>query len=64
MDTNTPEVIFIAERVGPVWRGLVIDQRTHEAVARTATYASAETARSAAASMWRVMQAQPAEALA
>lgn len=56
-----PEVIYIAEKVGPVFRGLVIDQRTQEALARTATYASAETAKSAAASMWRVMQKLDAE---
>lgn len=64
MDSKTPEVIYIAERVGPVFRGLVIDRTTQEALARTATYASAETAKSAAASMWRVMQKLDAEVLA
>lgn len=53
MDSKTPEVIFLPERVGPVWRGLVVNQRTHETLMRTATYASAETAKSMAASMWR-----------
>lgn len=58
------EVVFIAEKVGPVFRGLVIDRNTQEALARTATYTSAETAKSAAASMWRVLQSRMAEALA
>lgn len=53
MDSNTPEVTYIAEQVGPVYRGLVIDLRSQEVLYRTATYASAETAKSAAASMWR-----------
>lgn len=53
MDSKTPEVIYIAEKVGPLHRGLVIDQRTQVALARTGTYVSAETAKSAAASMWR-----------
>lgn len=58
MDSKTPEVIYIAERIGPVFRGLVIDQRTHETLLRTATYISAETAKSAAASAWRAKLAQ------
>lgn len=53
MDSKTTEVIYIAEKVGPLHRGLVIDQRTQVALARTGTYVSAETAKSAAASMWR-----------
>jgi hypothetical protein len=58
------EVIFISEKVGPVFRGLVIDQKTQEALMRTATYTSAETAKSAAASMWRAKLAQAAECAA
>lgn len=51
-------VTFETERVGPLHRGLVIDLDTFEVVSRTSTYASAETARSAAAGMWRAMQAE------
>ncbi|UGB46964.1 hypothetical protein LQ772_06645 [Frateuria edaphi] len=53
------EVTFTSTRSGPQWVGEVIDLKTQERVARTTTtYASAETARSAADSMWRAMQAQ------
>lgn len=58
------DVTFVATPVGRDFRGEVIDLRTHECVARTMNYASAETAKSAAASMWRVMQAQAAQAVA
>lgn len=64
MDSNTPEVICLAERVGPTWRGIVVDQRTHEVLLRTATYISAETAKSAASSAWRVKLAQLEQAVA
>jgi hypothetical protein len=55
-----PEVTFVTSpATGGLFVGEVIDLQTHERLARTATkYASAETARSAAASMWRAMQAQ------
>jgi hypothetical protein len=53
------EVTFTAARSGTQWTGEVIDLTTHERIARTTTtYASEETAKSAAASMWRAMQAQ------
>lgn len=53
------EVTFTATRNGTQWIGEVIDLKTMDRVARTATnYASAETAKSAADSMWRAMQAQ------
>jgi hypothetical protein len=52
------DVTFIAERKGLDFVGQVIDLATQNCVARTGLYASAETAKSAAASMWRVMQAQ------
>jgi hypothetical protein len=52
------DVTFIAERKGLDFVGQVIDLATQNCVARTGLYASAETATSAAASMWRVMQAQ------
>jgi hypothetical protein len=58
------DVTFVATPVGPDFRGEVIDVRTHECLARTIHYASAETAKSAAAAMWRVMQAQEARAVA
>lgn len=58
------EVIFISEKVGPVYRGLVIDRNTQEALMRTATYTSAETAKSAAASMWRAKLAMDVECAA
>lgn len=53
------EVTFTATRTGTQWIGEVIDLKSHERIARTTTtYASAETAKSAAASMWRARQAQ------
>lgn len=53
------EVTFTATRSGTQWIGEVIDLQTHDRLARTGThYASAETAKSAADSMWRAMQAQ------
>lgn len=53
------EVTFVATRSGTQWIGEVIDLATHERVARTATtYVAEETAKSAAASMWRAMQSQ------
>ena len=51
-------VTFIAERRGLDFVGQVIDLATQEVVARTGLYASAETAKSAAASLWRAKQAQ------
>lgn len=48
------EVTFVAAPSGSSWIGEVIDLKTHDRLARTTTtYASAETAKSAAASMWR-----------
>jgi hypothetical protein len=52
-------IVFETEKVGPMFRGLVVDLDTFQVIARTTTYASAEAAKSAAVSMWRVMQAQP-----
>jgi hypothetical protein len=52
-------IVFETEKVGPLFRGLVVDLDTFQVIARTTTYASAEAAKSAAVSMWRVMQAQP-----
>lgn len=53
------EVTFVATRDGNSWIGEVIDLKTHRRLARTSVrYASEETARSAAASMWRAIQAQ------
>jgi hypothetical protein len=53
------EVTFFAAPSGNSWVGEVIDLQTHERIARTTTkYASAETAKSAAASMWRAKTAQ------
>lgn len=50
-------IIFETERVGPTYCGLVVDLDTFQVIARTTTYASAEAAKSAAVSMYRVMQA-------
>ena len=58
------EVTFVATPVGPDFRGEVIDLRTLECLARTMNYTSAETAKSVAASLWRVKQAQEAQAVA
>ncbi len=57
------EVTFTATPVsGGLYIGEVIDLATQRTVARTGTrYTSAETAKSAAASMWRSLQAQMAE---
>jgi hypothetical protein len=55
------DVIFIAERHGLDFVGQIIDLTTQNCIARTGRYASAETAKSAAASMWRVMQASEAQ---
>ena len=55
---------FETEKVGPTFRGLVVDLDSFQVIARTTTYASAETAKSAAAAMWRVMQAQAGEQFA
>lgn len=53
------DVTFVTARSGTQWIGEVINLKTHERVARTASsYAAQETAKSAAASMWRAMQAQ------
>lgn len=54
------EVTFVATpSTGGLFVGEVIDLQSQERRARTATkYASAETARSAADSMWRAMKAQ------
>jgi len=57
-------IVFETEKVGPLFRGLVVDLDTFQVIARTTTYASAEAAKSAAVSMWRVMQAQDAGAVA
>jgi hypothetical protein len=57
------DVTFIAEKKGLDFVGQVIDLATQNCVARTGLYASAETAKSAAAGMWRAMQA-PGELLA
>lgn len=61
---NALEVTFIAERRGLDFVGQVIDLATQEVLARTGLYASAETAKSAAASMWRAKQAQEAQQVA
>lgn len=58
------DVTFIAERKGLDFVGQVIDLTTQNCIARTGTYASAETAKSAAAAMWRVIQAQDAGTVA
>ena len=52
------DVTFVATPVGKDFRGEVIDLQTQECLARTLNYASAETAKSAATSLWRVKQAQ------
>lgn len=57
------DVTFIATRVGLDFRGEVIDLRTQACLARTGMYASAETAKSAAASLWRA-QSQMGEQFA
>jgi hypothetical protein len=57
-------IVFETEKVGPMVRGLVVDLDTFQVIARTTTYASAEAAKSAAVSMWRVMQAQEAQGVA
>jgi hypothetical protein len=57
-------IVFETEKVGPLFRGLVVDLDTFQVIARTTTYASAEAAKSAAVSMWRVMQAQDAGTVA
>lgn len=50
---------FETERAGSAFRGLIIDLTTFERLARTVqTYASADAAKSAAVSMWRVMQTE------
>lgn len=51
------DVTFVATQVGRDFRGEVIDLRTHECLMRTGFYAGAETAVSAAASMWRASMA-------
>lgn len=51
-------IVFEHERVGDQFRGLVIDMSTFEVIERTGTYAHAETARSAAESLWRAKKAQ------
>jgi hypothetical protein len=59
------EVTFTAARSRTQWIGEVIDLRTYHRLARTGThYASEETAKAAAASMWRALQAQLREAAA
>jgi hypothetical protein len=57
-------IVFETEKVGPLFRGLVVDLDTFQVIARTTTYASAEAAKSAAVSMWCVMQAQEAQGVA
>lgn len=57
-------IVFETEKVGPLFRGLVVDLDTFQVIARTTTYASTEAAKSAAVSMWRVMQAQEAQGVA
>ena len=57
-------IVFETEKVGPLFRGLVVDLDTFQVIARTTTYASAEAAKSAAVSMWRVMQARGAQGVA
>jgi len=57
-------IIYEAERMGPLFRGLVIDMDTFEVLERTSTYASAETAKSAAVSLWRAKQTRNVEAAA
>lgn len=49
---------FETEKVGPTFRGLVVDLDSFQVIARTTTYASAEAAKSAAVSLWRAKQAQ------
>lgn len=51
------QVTFIATRTGPVFVGEVIDLGTQRSLLKTAPYASAETAKSAATSMWRAQMA-------
>lgn len=59
------EVTFVAAPSGSSWIGEVIDLKTHDRLVRTGTtYASAETAKSAAASMWRALEAQLREVAA
>lgn len=53
-------IVFEAERVGDQFRGVVIDMNTFEVIERTISYASAETARSAADSLWRAKKAEAA----
>lgn len=56
-DALPRDVTFVAERIGNAWIGEVIDTQTQQRVMRTPQhYASAETARSVAVSMWRAMQ--------
>lgn len=57
------DVTFIATRIGLDFRGEVIDMKTQKCIGRTGLYASAETAKSAAASLWRA-QSQMGEQFA
>ncbi|WP_395119669.1 hypothetical protein ACFCQI_01765 [Rhodanobacter sp. FW102-FHT14D06] len=54
------DVTFVATQVGRDFRGEVVDLRTQECLMRTGFYAGAETAVSAAASMWRASMAKRA----
>jgi hypothetical protein len=56
-------IVFESERVGDQFRGVVIDMASFDVIERTGTYASAETARSAAESLWRAKKAQEARAV-
>ena len=51
-------IVYETEKVGPTFRGLVVDLDTFQVIARTTTYASAESAKSAAVSLWRAKQAE------
>ena len=54
---HLPEVAFVPERVGAMWRGEVIDVHSQDRLARTVTtYARQADAITAATSLWRAKQ--------
>ena len=46
-------IVYETERVGAMYRGLVVDMDIYQVIDRTGFYANADDARAAAVSQWR-----------